>query len=329
MEGKQDIWVWIEGGTGRHTGLELITPGRELAGQLKGTLTAVVIGCLVEEAILEAASCGVDKIVAIGDQAYTDYQADRYTEALRVLVERHHPSAVLFSADLQGRELAAALSAQLQVGLAQDCIAVEASSSGNLLFTRPISEGKQMATQMSAGDCPQIGTVRPGIYRRPASFFDGPPPVVIREIVPQFSSRLRAGQIVRALEQGEVDLEGAVIIVAGGRGLGSAKGFELLRAAAEALGGQVGASRAAVDLGWISHAHQVGQTGKTVAPRLYIACGISGAMQHLAGMSGSDVIVAINRDPGVPMFQVADYAVEGDLYDILPPLVEALKLRKA
>ena len=199
MEGKQDIWVWIEGGTGRHTGLELITPGRELAGQLKGTLTAVVIGCLVEEAILEAASCGVDKIVAIDDQAYTDYQADRYTEALRVLVERHHPSAVLFSADLQGRELAAALSAQLQVGLAQDCIAVEASSSGNLLFTRPISEGKQMATQMSAGDCPQIGTVRPGIYRRPASFFDGPPPVVIREIVPQFSSRLRAGQIVRAL----------------------------------------------------------------------------------------------------------------------------------
>lgn len=113
MEGKQDIWVWIEGGTGRHTGLELITPGRELAGQLKGTLTAVVIGCLVEEAIVEAASCGVDKIVAIDDQAYTDYQADRYTAALRVLVERHHPSAVLFSADLQGRELAAALSAQL------------------------------------------------------------------------------------------------------------------------------------------------------------------------------------------------------------------------
>lgn len=328
MQGKQDIWIWMEGGEGRHTGLELITPGRALASQLKGSLTAVVIGSLVEETIAAAASCGVDKIVAVDDGAYTLYQLDRYTSALRTLVERHQPAAVLFSADLQGRELASALAAELRVGVAQDCVALEATAAGAILFTHPVLGGKQMVTELCGSLRPQIGTVRPGIFRRPAPFFDGPPPTVRMEHLPAFSSPLQFCG-VRGEEPEEVDLEGADIIVAGGRGLGGPQGFELIRAAAAALGGEVGASRAAVDLGWISHAHQVGQTGKTVAPRLYLACGISGAMQHLAGMSGSDVIVAINKDPKAPIFQVADYAVEGDLYQVLPPLIEELKKRRA
>ena len=328
MEDRQDIWIWIEGGAGRHTGLELITPGRALARQLKGSLTAVVIGNLIEETIAAAAQCGVDKIVAVDDGAYTAYQPDRYAAALHTLVERHQPAAILFSADLQGRELANFLAAELKVGVAQDCVALEATAAGGILFTHPVLGGKQMVTELCGSLRPQIGTVRPGVFRSPEPFFDGPPPAVLRECLPAFSSPLQICGVPGGERPEKVDLEGADIIVAGGRGLGGPEGFDLIRAAAEALGGEVGASRAAVDLGWISHAHQVGQTGKTVAPRLYIACGISGAMQHLAGMSGADVIVAINKDPRAPIFQVADYAVEGDLYQVLPPLIEELRKRR-
>lgn len=296
MEGKQDVWIWLEGVDGACTGLELVTPGRRLAQRLGGSLTAVAIGGSVDEMLGAAVGSGVDKIVAVEGDEYAVYQTDVYAAALKV-------------------------------GLAQDAVALEAADTGSVLFTRPVLGGKQMVTQICGPGLPQIGTVRPGAFRRAAAFFEAPPPTVVRETIHVPPSPLRAAHQIRAAVQDKVDLEGAEIILAGGRGLGGPKGFDLLREAAKILGAQVAASRAAVDLGWISHAHQVGQTGKTVAPRLYIACGISGAMQHLAGMSGSDVIVAINKDPRAPIFQVADYGVEGDLYQVLPPFVEALKNR--
>lgn len=327
MEGKQDVWIWLEGVDGACTGLELVTPGRRLAQRLGGSLTAVTIGGSVDEMLGAAVGSGVDKIVAVEGEEYAVYQTDIYAAALGILVERHRPAVILFSADQTGRELAAAVAAALNVGLAQDAVALEAADTGSVLFTRPVLGGKQMVTQICGPGLPQIGTVRPGAFRRAAAFFEAPPPTVVRETIHVPPSPLRVAHQIRAAVQDKVDLEGAEIILAGGRGLGGPKGFDLLREAAKILGAQVAASRAAVDLGWISHAHQVGQTGKTVAPRLYIACGISGAMQHLAGMSGSDVIVAINKDPRAPIFQVADYGVEGDLYQVLPPFVEALKNR--
>lgn len=327
IEDKQDIWIWLENGSGACTSLELAAPGKQLAERLGGTLTAVAIGDPADEMITAAVRSGVDRIIAVDGQSYAAQQTDSCAAVLRALVERHRPAVILFSADQIGRELAAAVAAALNVGLVQDTVALEVTDKGSVLFIRPVLGGKQMVAQICGPGLPQIGTVRPGAFRRAASFFDAPPPTIVRESIHVPASMLHLGSTVRTEVREKVDLEGAEIIVAGGRGLGSPRGFELLRRAAEILGAQVAASRAAVDLGWISHAYQVGQTGKTVAPRLYIACGISGAMQHLAGMSGSDVIVAINKDPRAPIFQVADYGVEGDLYEVLPAFVEALKKR--
>ena len=327
IEEKRDIWIWLEHIEGACAGLEQVAPGRTLAQKLGGSLTAVAIGGQVDEILAAAAGAGVDKIVVAEGKEYAVYQTDIYAAALRLLAQRHRPAVMLFSAGQTGRELAAAVAAALNVGLVQDAVALEVTDTGRILFTRPVLGGKQMVAEVCGPGLPQIGTVRPGAFRRAAPSLDTPPPAVVRESIHVPASPLRVAHSLRAAVQDKVDLEGAEIILAGGRGLGSPKGFDLLREVAQTLGAQVAASRAAVDLGWISHAYQVGQTGKTVAPRLYIACGISGAMQHLAGMSGSDVIVAINKDPRAPIFQVADYGVEGDLYEVLPPLMEALKKR--
>ena len=327
MEERQDVWIWLAPGDVPPTGLELVAPGRTLAQRLGSGLSAVVIGESADELITAAAGSGVDRIVVADGEAYGVYRTDVYTAALRTLVEHHRPAVLLFSADQTGRELAAAVAAALKAGLAQDVVALETTGTGSVLFTRPVLGGKQMAAQICGPGIPQIATVRPGTFRHAEAFFDAPPPTVVQETIRVPDSPLRVSRQIRVAVQDKVDLEGAEIIIAGGRGLGSPKGFDLIREAAEALGAQVAASRAAVDLGWISHAHQVGQSGARVSPRLYIACGISGAMQHLAGMSGSDVIVAINKDPRAPIFQVADYGVEGDLYKVLPPLIEVLKKR--
>ena len=333
MEAKtKDLWVLIEtdpDGSAKNVGLELLTPGRELAGKQGGALVAVVIGSKTDAAVKAATEHGADRVIVVAGAEYAHYSTDAYTAALYALVEKYGPTSMLIGATNNGRDLGPRLSCRLKTGLTADCTALDIDAdSGNVAWTRPAFGGNLMATILCPDHRPQIGTVRPGVFKKsePAQ---GKAEILRETIsVPAEQIRTQVLELIRDLGGQNVDLEGAEIIVSGGRGVGGAEGFAPVRALAEALGGVVGASRAAVDSGWIAHAHQVGQTGKTVGPKLYIACGISGAIQHLAGMSGSDVIVAINKDPDAPIFDVADYGVVGDLFEVLPVLTaEIQKLR--
>ena len=226
-----------------------------------------------------------------------------------------------------GRDMGPRLSCRLKTGLTADYTAVDYDEeTGNIAWTRPTFGGNLLAVIMCPAHRPQIGTVRPGVFKKGERKPENQPEI-IREAISVKPERIRT-RLVEVLKEagaGSVNLENAEIIVSGGRGIGGPKGFELLQELADLLGGEVGASRAAVDSDWIGHVHQVGQTGKTVGPKLYIACGISGAIQHVAGMSGSDTIVAINKDPDAPIFNIADYGIVGDLYTVIPALIREIK----
>ena len=243
------------------------------------------------------------------------------------LVQKYGPSTMMIGATNVGRDMGPRLSCRLKTGLTADCTAVDYDEeTGNIAWTRPTFGGNLLAVIMCPAHRPQIGTVRPGVFKKGERKPENQPEI-IREAISVKPERIRT-RLVEVLKEagaGSVNLENAEIIVSGGRGIGGPKGFELLQELADLLGGEVGASRAAVDSDWIGHVHQVGQTGKTVGPKLYIACGISGAIQHVAGMSGSDTIVAINKDPDAPIFNIADYGIVGDLYTVIPALIREIK----
>lgn len=334
MEAKtKDLWVLIETndkGAARNVGLELLTPGRDLADKQGGQLVAVVIGSQAEQAVREASVYGADRVIVVDGPEYAHYSTDAYVNALTALVEKYGPTSMLIGATNNGRDLGPRLACRLKTGLTADCTGLDIDpESGNVAWTRPAFGGNLMATILCPDHRPQIGTVRPGVFKKSAPGEDRA--TVIQEPIhtPEEMIRTRVVELIREMSDENVDLEGAEIIVSGGRGVGGPEGFAPIRELAEVLGATVGASRAAVDSGWISHAHQVGQTGKTVAPRVYIACGISGAIQHLAGMSGSDIIVAVNKDPAAPIFDAADYGVVGDLFEVLPVLTAELKKVRA
>ena len=334
MEAKtRDLWVYVEtkeDGSAKSVGLELLHPGRDLADKQGGRLVAIVIGSGVEQAVSDAAAHGADQVVVVEGPEYKDYTTDAYTAAMYHLIEKYGPTTLLIGATPDGRDMGPRLACRIKTGLTADCTGLDIDpESGNVAWTRPAFGGNLMATILCPDHRPQIGTVRPGVFKKSA-------PVeakaeIIREefhVAPE-QIRTELLEVIREAAGELVDLEGADIIVSGGRGVGGPEGFAPVKALADVLGATVGASRAAVDSGWISHAHQVGQTGKTVAPKLYIACGISGAIQHLAGMSGSDCIVAINKDPDAPIFDVADYGIVGNLFEVLPALTEEIKKLKA
>ena len=282
MEAKtKDLWVFVEtneDGTAKNVGLELLTPGKMMAGKQGGALVAIVIGNNVDAAVKAASEHGADKVIVVEGPEYAHYSTDE---------------------------------------------------SGNVAWTRPAFGGNLMATILCPDHRPQIGTVRPGVFKK-SEPGEAKAEVIKEDIhVDAKDIRTQVLELIKEADTENVDLEGAEIIVSGGRGVGGPEGFEPVKALADVLGGVVGASRAAVDSGWIAHSHQVGQTGKTVGPKLYIACGISGAIQHLAGMSGSDCIVAINKDPDAPIFDVADYGVVGNLFEVLPVLTEEIKKARA
>ncbi len=330
MEVKsKDLWVFIEtrdDGSAKKVGLELLSPGKRLAKKQGGRLVAIVIGNNIGPAIEATNLQGADQIIAVEGEEYKDYSTDAYTFALQKLVEKYGPTSMLIGATNNGRDLGPRVAGRLKTGLTADCTELDVDDeSGNVAWTRPAFGGNLMATIMCPEHRPQIGTIRPGVFKLSEEVV-GAAEIVCEDIhFPKADIRTQIIELIKEVDAEIVDLEGAQIIVSGGRGVKGSEGFEPIRELAKVLGATVGASRAAVDAGWIAHSHQVGQTGKTVGPKLYIACGISGAIQHLAGMGSSDVVIAINKDPEAPIFGMADYSIVGDLFEVLPVLTAEIK----
>jgi len=315
------ILVCIEQRNGeiRKASLQALSEAKRLAG---GDLpvAAVLIGEGVSGQAAGLGANGAAKVFVADDVNLKFYSAEGYAEAVVKACEAFGPSAVFFSGTAMGRDLAPRVAAKLGVGALADVVALSREGE-TFVARRPVYSGKAFATVDSAGTSPQVISLRPNVFE--LSDGGGDAEVValdglalsIRAMVTEFM----------AAEGGEIDVAEADVIVAGGRGIKGPENIGLIRDLANALGGAVGASRAIVDAGWIAHSNQVGQTGKVVSPSLYIACGISGAIQHLAGMSSSKVIVAINKDPDAPIFKVADYGIVGDLFEVIPPMIEAIK----
>ena len=331
MEVKtKDLWVFIEttkDGNARNVGLELLEPGRLLADAQGGKLVGVVIGGGVKSAVKSAIAHGADKVIVTDHKDYSHYITEYYAEILYKLIKKHGPTTILIGATNIGRDLAPRVACRLKTGLTADCTDINIDAeSGNIAWTRPAFGGNLMATILCPEHRPQMGTVRPGVFKKGEADFSRTAEV-IKENIPVKKDILRTRLLKEINETANElrNIENAEIIVSGGRGLGQGENFSYIQNLADALGGSVGASRAAVDAGWIPHSHQVGQTGKIVGPKIYIACGISGAIQHRVGMSSSDIIIAINKDSSAPIFDIADYGIVGDLFEILPILTKEIK----
>jgi len=303
---------------------ELIGKGRELADKLGEQLDCVVLGSGIEAGARELVSYGVDNVHVFDHPLLSTFNEEIYSKVLYDFVSRHKPSIFLLGATAIGRSLAPRVAAKLQTGLTADCTDLDIDDEGNLVQTRPAFGGNVMATILCSTHRPQMATVRYKVMKR-AERLDSYTGRTVLEAIGEDTLTARS-RVEKTWTEGEgISITEADVIVSGGRGLGGPEGFDLLRELATLLGGAVGASRSAVDEGWIEYRHQVGLSGKTVRPKLYVACGISGSVQHLAGMQTSDVIVAINKDPSAPIFKVADYCIVGDLYEVVPRLIEQIK----
>jgi len=327
LEAYQGVWVWIEQFQGEAGSIswEMVGEGRKLADRRETTLTACVLGHDVEHIANQAIAYGADRVFWVGDPSLAVYRTRPYATTLVNLVRQYKPEIFLLGASSRGRDLAGSVATELYTGLTADCTGLDIDPETNLLRqTRPAFGGNIMATIICPNYRPQMATVRHRVFEMPVP--DETRQGQIIAIDPIVGEDEVATKVVDFItEQGEVNLADAKIIVSGGRGVGGPEGYEPIRQLAEVLGGAVGASRAAVDAGWIPYAHQVGQTGRTVRPDLYIACGISGAVQHLAGMGTAKVIVAINKDPEAPIFTVANYGIVGDLFQVVPALTEQFR----
>ena len=321
--------------------LELVGKGKVLSKDLGTEATAVLIGSDVMSLTKELAEYGADRIIVVDDPELKEYRTEPYAHALAEVIKKYKPEIMLVGATAIGRDLGPRVSARIHTGLTADCTQLEIGDfpinpipgreqlHNQLLMTRPAFGGNTIATIACPNFRPQMATVRPGVMQK-AERVEGAQ-AVIEEFNPGFvpnNKYVEILDIVKAVSDVE-DIMAAKILVSGGRGVGSAENFKLLDDLAEALGGTVSCSRAVVDAGWKSKDLQVGQTGKTVRPHVYFAIGISGAIQHLAGMEESDIIIAINKDETAPIFDVADYGIVGDLNKILPALTEKIKEAKA
>ncbi len=319
------VWIFAEQSNGKIASVayELLGIGRKLANELNTELSAVLFGA--SEEVEELIKWGADKVYYIDSPEYSFLDDELYSKTLVKLIQEQKPEILLAGATAIGRSFIPRVAARLKVGLTADCTGLEIDKeTGNLLQIRPAFGGNIMATIVSPTSRPQIATVRPRVMKR--GEYDPQRTGTIIKIEPlKPTGRVKVLERVQDTSFCKVNIQDAKVIVSGGRGLGTEKGFQMLWELANLLGGTVGASRAAVDEGWIPYAHQVGQTGKTVCPKLYIACGISGAVQHLVGMQSSDIIVAINKDPNAPIFNVATYGIVGDVYEIVPLMIKKLQ----
>jgi electron transfer flavoprotein alpha subunit/NAD-dependent dihydropyrimidine dehydrogenase PreA subunit len=327
LDAFRGLWVFAEQREGKvqEVAFELLGEGRVLAGQLGVELCAVLLGSGVTDCAATLFEHGADKVYLVDHPALEKYTAEPYSEAMSALIRKYKPEILLAGATSIGRGFIARVAIQVNAGLTADCTELGVDMEKRLLLqTRPAFGGNIMATIICPDHRPQMATVRPKVFKHPVPEA-GRTGELIEEALSLKDPVVKVIETVNAM-QNEVNVAGAEFIVTGGRGLGAPENFKLLAELAEALGGAaVGASRAAVDAGWISSFHQVGQTGKTVRPKIYIACGVSGQIQHLVGMSSSDTIIAINKDPDAPIFGVADIGIVGDLFHVVPELIKALR----
>ena len=310
-------------GAFRKATYEVVSEGRRLADKFGTELFAITLGSQVEEIAKTLGNYGADKVLVAENEIFTNYSAEGYTKTIVEAVNQVEPGVILLTASAMGKDLGPRVAVKLGIGLAGDCIGLNAEN-GNISARRPMYAGKVIA-DYEFDSVPQMVSLRPNIF--PATEPDTSKTAVLEKIeVTTSAGDLKAivKQVV-AVAGAKMDLTEADVIVSGGRGMKSPENYNILEELADLLGGVVGASRAAVDADWRPHADQVGQTGKTVSPNLYIACGISGAIQHLAGMSSSKCVVAINKDPDAPIFEKADYGIVGDLFEVVPVLTAELK----
>jgi electron transfer flavoprotein alpha subunit len=304
----------------RKVSFELVNTGKQLSSALGGSVEGAVIGSGVSGWAESLGKSGVSRVYVVDDALLANFSPETYAAALAEVIRKAGPAIVLVGATGWGKEVSARTAAKLGWGLVTDCTEAKIEE-GSLVMTRPVYSGKAIA-HVQAKKLPIMVSIRPNIT--PPTDADGSAAPVEPVAVSLREPRAKVVETV-AKAKSKVDLGEADIVVSGGRGVKGPEGFVPVQELADALGGAMGASRAAVDAGWIDYSHQVGQTGKTVAPKLYIAAGISGAIQHLAGMSSSKVIVAINKDPDAPIFKIADYGIVGDLFQVIPELTNAVK----
>jgi electron transfer flavoprotein alpha subunit len=326
----KNVWIFIEHEHGKvsNVSFELLGEGRKLANDLGCQLCGMVFGEKVDAFVKEAIAYGAEKVYAVESPVLKDYRTDPYASAAVNLIRKYKPEIVLFGATTQGRDFAGCVATTIEAGLTADCTGLDIDpESKQLRQTRPAFGGNIMATIMDYPNYrPQMATVRPKVFPMP-SRDESRKGEVISEPLPMTEDQVRT-RVLEFIKGAEaINLVDAEFIVTGGRGMGSGENFKVIRELANLLNAAVGASRAAVDSGWISYEHQVGQTGRTVRPKIYIACGVSGSIQHLAGMKTSDIIVAINKDPEAPIFKVATYGIVGDLFTVVPMLRDEFKKR--
>ncbi|APQ95933.1 electron transfer flavoprotein subunit alpha/FixB family protein [Clostridium botulinum] len=322
------VWIFAEQREGKlqKVALELIGKGKELSKKLGVELTAVLLGYNIDDIPRQLIEYGADKVLYVNNPLLKNYTTDGYTKVINDLIEERKPEILLVGATYIGRDLAPRISSRLGTGLTADCTGLDIDDdTRNLLMTRPAFGGNLMATIICDSNRPQMSTVRPGVFQKLEKDTNRDGSIEnIKVNLKESDIKIKIKEIVKLAKEIE-DISEAKILVSGGRGLGSPEGFKLLRELADLMGGAISGSRAVVDSGWIDKAYQVGQTGKTVRPNLYIACGISGAIQHLAGMQDSDYIIAINKDESAPIMQVADLSIVGDYKKILPSMIDEIK----
>ena len=327
----KDVYVFAEQRDGnlQKVGIELIGEARKLADDLGQNVVAVLLGNKIKDKASELIAHGADKVVVVDDEMLAEYVTEPYAKAMMEIIQSHNPEIVLYGATSIGRDLAPRVSARIHTGLTADCTKLDIDEETKLLMmTRPAFGGNIMATIVCEDFRPQMATVRPGVMKALEADESRQGEVEVVEVnFTDADMNVKIREVVKTAHK-SVDITEAKILVAGGRGVGNVEGFKDLEALADTLDGEVAASRAAVDSGWISNDRQVGQTGKTVRPELYLACGISGAIQHAAGMENSEFIVAINRDEEAAIFDIADLGIVGDIKKILPKLNDAIKTGK-
>ena len=310
---------------------ELANKARELADKLDGAPVMAVLFAkpgLLQEFKEGFTNSGIDKVFVYEDEKFKNYSTENYANLIVDLVKEIEPEIFLIGATNQGRDLAPRISSALDTGLTADCIELDINEKGQLAATRPTFGGQLMATILCKTK-PQMATVRPKVFKPANDINYKNTDFVYKLIKPEdFSERVELIEFIQGIEDIKNELDSAEIIVSGGKGMKSEEGFKLLKELADLLGGTVGASRGAVDLGYAPHTIQIGQTGKTVTPKLYIACAISGAIQHTVGITGSEHIICINNDPNAPIFEVSDTGIVGDVFEVIPKLIEILKEKR-